>query len=74
MEAKTVTFNPLFPHVEVKLTGEDGNIFWLLCVTLKEMRRAKVSALDRDVLKDYVLASPSYGEALCRIQEYVRVI
>lgn len=38
--------NPKFPHVTVKLLGEDGNAFFILGAVIKAMRRAKVSEED----------------------------
>ena len=35
---------PRFPDVEVQLTGEDGNAFFILGATQKAMRRAGIDA------------------------------
>jgi hypothetical protein len=38
--------NPKFRHVEVQLSGEDGNAFAVIGKTVKAMKRADVDAAD----------------------------
>ena len=37
---------PKFPHVEVQLSGEDGNAFFIICRTRQAMRKAGVLKAD----------------------------
>jgi len=54
---------PKFPHVKVKLVGEDGNIFAILGRVSDAMRRAGCSKSDIDqYLKD--ATSGDYDNAL----------
>lgn len=43
---------PKFPHVKVKLTGEDGNTFAILARTSQALRKAGVSEEDRKAYMD----------------------
>jgi hypothetical protein len=52
------------PDVEVKLTGEDGNVFSIMGRTINAMRRAGVSKEDRDAYGSEIIAARSYDEAL----------
>lgn len=42
--------NPRFPHIKVRLVGEDGNAFAILGRVMKAMRRAK---LDDAIVKEF---------------------
>ena len=59
--------------IQVKLSGEDGNIFNLLGITSRALRRSgqKDEAMK---LQEEVYASKSYDEALSIIMDYVDVI
>lgn len=58
--------------ITVKLVGENGNIFNLLGIVGKEMKRAKQGDKLKE-LQTKVFASGSYDEALSIIQQYVNV-
>lgn len=39
-------FEPMFPNVKVKITGQDGNAFAIIGAVVQEMRRQGISAVD----------------------------
>lgn len=45
-----------FPHIEVKLTGIDGNAFSIMGATTKAMRRANVPEADIQAYKDLAMS------------------
>ena len=59
-------------RIQVKLIGEDGNIFNLLGIASRTLRRAgqKDEAME---MQQRVYSSGSYGEALNIIMDYVDV-
>lgn len=65
---------PQFPHVEVQLTGEDGNIFFIMGRVASAMRRAGVPKEDIEAYRAEVLASESYDAALRATMRTVRVL
>lgn len=58
--------------IRVKLTGEDGNIFNLIGIVLRALRRNGRGDLCKP-LTEAVATSKSYTEALARIMEFVIV-
>lgn len=61
------------PIIRINSRGETGNIFWILGaarVTLRRLARLK----DYDEMRERVIASASYEEALAIIREYVDLI
>jgi hypothetical protein len=58
--------------VKVKLLGQDGNIFNLVGICTKALRRAGQADI-AEKLKDEVFASGSYDKALVTIMKYVEV-
>ena len=66
--------NPFEPlkKVTVKLIGEDGNVFNLLGITTKALKKAGQNVEAKEV-SERVLSSGSYDEALQIIMEYVEV-
>ena len=56
--------------IHVSLTGQNGNIFNLLGITLRALRAGGHAEFCKP-LTEAVTASKSYEEALCRIAEYV---
>lgn len=53
-----------YPDVHVQLTGEDGNIFSIMGRVTGEMRRAGVSAVERNAYTQELMDCGSYDEAL----------
>lgn len=58
--------------VRVQPTGEDGNIFNLVRIASKEMRRNGQEELEED-MGEKVFNSGSYNEALQMIMDYADV-
>jgi len=58
--------------IDVQLTGQDGNIFNLLGIAGKALRRAGETDAEKQMCKE-VFASQSYEEALNIIGRYVNV-
>ena len=59
-------------RVHVHLTGEQGNIFFILGSVTGALRSNGYSDLVQEVT-DAVTSSPSYAVALARISEYVEL-
>lgn len=59
--------------IRVRLTGEDGNIFFILGRVREALRRGGRPDLVPEVTAS-VTSSRSYTEALARIMEYVVVM
>lgn len=57
---------------KVKLTGQDGNVFNLLGICTKALKRAGQSEEAKELTKK-VFSSGSYHEALSIMQEYCEV-
>lgn len=66
-------FEPKYPDVEVKLVGEDGNIFNLVGITLDAMKKAGVSDEEIHQFKNEILATDSYSGAIWVIMCWVTV-
>ena len=64
--------NPKFPHVTVKLLGEDGNAFFILGAVMKAMRRAKVSEEDINAFRTEA-TSGNYDHLLQTVMSYVNI-
>ena len=58
--------------IRVNLIGEDGNIFNLLGIAARALRRAGYKDESME-MQEKVYASSSYDEALCIIMDYVDV-
>lgn len=58
--------------IRVRITGEDGNIFFILRRVREALRRCGRPDLVPEVTAA-VTSSRSYTEALARIMEYVKV-
>lgn len=59
--------------IEVKLIGENGNIFNLVGITMKEMGKYGLKQ-EAQEMKERVFSSDSYNEALNIIMEYVDIV
>jgi AmiR/NasT family two-component response regulator len=55
-----------------KLIGEDGNIFNLMGIASKTLKRAGLEK-EANEMKDKITKSKSYNEALAIIMDYVEV-
>ena len=63
----------VIPRVVCKLTGENGNIYNLLSIAINTLRKAN---LDKQAIemKERVIMSHSYEEALNIIGKYVKIV
>ena len=59
-----------YPEITVNLIGEDGNVFNLMGIVSRALRRIKIDPKD---FQDEVMASGSYDEALRVIMKWVNV-
>lgn len=66
-------FEPKYPDIVVKLTGEDGNIFNLIGITLSRMKEAGVSDDELHAFKQEILNTDSYSKAIWVIMTWVTV-
>lgn len=57
---------------DCKLIGEDGNIFNLMGITSRTLRRSGLADQTKEMC-DRVCSSSGYGEALCIIGDYVNI-
>lgn len=62
-----------YPNITVKLVGEDGNIFNLMGLVQKALRKNGVSKEDRAKFLKEVQESNSYDQALQVIMSWVKV-
>lgn len=60
--------------ITVKLIGEDGNIFNLMGICTRELRRAGQKDVADELVKDITTNANSYEDALAIIMKYVDVI
>lgn len=63
---------PLYPNIEVKLVGSDGNAFAILGKVRKALRRAKV---DSSVIEQFTKEATSgdYNDLLATCMKWVEV-
>ena len=59
--------------IEVQLIGENGNIFNLLAIVRRAMRKNNIEQAMIERFTEEVQASKSYDEALNVIGEYVEI-
>ncbi len=62
-----------YPEITVELIGQNGNIFNLIGICTKAMRRAKVSMEECNRFVDEVTSAKNYNEALAVIMRWVDV-
>lgn len=62
-----------YPEIEVQLTGEDGNGFFIIARVLKALRRAGISAQERDAFMSEAQAG-DYDHLLQTAMEWVEVV
>ena len=63
---------PKYPHVTVKLIGQDGNAFMVLGLTIKAMKRAGVSQPEIDAFHAEA-TSGDYDHLLGTVMQTVEV-
>jgi hypothetical protein len=64
--------NPKY-DIEVKLIGEDGNIFNLISIVTRAMKKHKVKGSEREAFLKDIHSASSYDEALQKIMKWVHV-
>jgi hypothetical protein len=58
---------------QAKLIGEDGNIFNLMAIASRVLKKAKKLEEDKKMQKE-IWECQSYEEALMKISEYVEIV
>jgi hypothetical protein len=61
-----------FPHVEVQLSGEDGNAFFMIGRTIKELRRAGATTQQVNEFQTDAM-SGDYDHVIQTIMKWVNV-
>ncbi len=64
--------NTKYPKIKVKLTGKDGNAFFILGTVINAMRKAKVPAEDIAAFQEEA-TSGDYDNLLATAMKYVNV-
>lgn len=64
---------PKYPQITVQLTGEDGNVFFIIGKMTKALRHADVSIEDRKAFTDACFSADDYDHVLRICMEYVNV-
>lgn len=62
-----------YPEIEVQLTGEDGNIFYIMGRVTRALRRAHVPEAEIKEFTEQVTSSESYDAALQVVMRWVDV-
>lgn len=60
--------------ITVKLIGEDGNIFNLMGICSRELKKAGQKDEANQLVRDIITDANSYEEALAIISEYVDIM
>lgn len=63
---------PKYPNIEVQLTGQDGNAFYILGMCMQAMRRAGLPQSERDEFKKQA-TSGDYNHLLNTCIEWFEV-
>lgn len=66
------TTSPKLPDVTVSLIGADGNVFNLIGITSRAIKKAGHKDKCQE-FTDYVMGASDYDNALVRIMEWVHV-
>jgi hypothetical protein len=64
---------PKYPHVHVRLVGEDGNAFAIIGRVRQALRRAGVPEDECDTFSTEAIESPSYDYLLRHVMHTVEV-
>lgn len=62
-----------FPHVHVRLSGQDGNVFFIIGRVIQALRRAGCAESEIDAFWNEVSSSGSYDAALAVVMRWVSV-
>lgn len=62
-----------YPEVRAALVGQDGNVFNLIGIVSRALKRAGVSADERDAFPREVMAAENYDAALQVMMRWVTV-
>ena len=63
---------PKYPEITVRLTGEDGNVFNILGICLRAIRRASLSQEERNTFQTEA-TSGNYDHLLATCMEWFEV-
>jgi hypothetical protein len=63
---------PKYPHIDVRMVGEDGNAFAIIGRCLRQMRNAGCTQEQRDEFQSEVTAG-DYNHLLCTVMNYFNV-
>lgn len=64
--------NPKYPNVEVQLTGQDGNAFFIIARVNKALKKAGVSKEEIDAFMEDAM-SGDYDHVLQTVMKWVNV-
>lgn len=64
---------PKYPHVEIELSGQDGNAFSMIARTARGLRAALVDADEINEFREEA-ASGDYDNVLATIAKWVTVV
>ena len=67
------TMEPLYPHIEVKLVGEDGNAFFIIGKVRKALRREGVAEKEVEAFAEEAM-SGDYDELIRTAMRWVDVL
>ena len=62
---------PRYPDITVPLSGEDGNIFFIIGRTRRLMNRAGLPREEMDAFSKEVMDAESYDKALQTVMKWV---
>lgn len=62
-----------YPEITVKLIGEDGNVFNIIGLVSRALKRGKVPADEVSKFQSAAFSSPSYDAVLQLCMEWVEV-
>lgn len=66
---------PTYPHIEVQLTGEDGNVYNIIAQVSKALKKDKEAGVDAARrFTENALASNNYNDVIQLAIETVRVL
>jgi hypothetical protein len=64
---------PRFPHVQAQLTGQNGNVFNVIGIVTRAMKKAGVDPKEVDIFRQRAFESGSYDEVLVLAMNTVEV-
>jgi len=63
---------PLYPEIEVQLSGEDGNAFFIIARVAEALKRGRVSREEQDEFQEEAM-SGDYDHVLQTCMKWVNV-